>query len=114
MKKTYQGSCPCGAVRFACDGDLAEGTSRCNCSICARSRLWKAIVKAGAFRRLQGGDALADYRFGGNTIHHQFCRRCGVKPFGRGHMDELPQAPIRYEDGRTNAWQSPPAETRHL
>jgi RNA polymerase sigma-70 factor, ECF subfamily len=114
MKKTYQGSCHCGAVRFACDVDLAEGTSKCNCSICAKSRLWKAIVKADAFQLLQGGDALEDYRFGSNTIHHQFCRRCGVKPFGRGHMDELPQAPIRYEDGRTNAWQSPPAETRHL
>jgi hypothetical protein len=134
MKKTYKGSCHCGAVRFACDLELAEGTSKCNCSICAKSRLWKAIVKADAFRLLRGGDALEDYRFGSSTIHHQFCRRCGVKPFGRGHMDELGgdfyavnlaclddaaveellQAPIRYEDGRNNAWQLPPAETRHL
>lgn len=133
MKKTYRGSCHCGAVRFECVIDLAEGTSRCNCSICAKTRFWKAIVRADALRLTQGEDALSDYRFGGNAIHHLFCSRCGVKPFGRGHLDELgefyavnlaclddataaelAQAPVRYEDGRNNNWDSPPAETRHL
>jgi hypothetical protein len=31
MKRTYHGSCQCGAVRFECELDLAEGTSKCNC-----------------------------------------------------------------------------------
>jgi hypothetical protein len=134
MKRTYQGSCHCGAVRFQCELDLAQMTSKCNCSICAKTRFWKAITTANAFRLLQGKEALSDYQFGRKTIHHLFCSRCGVKPFGRGHADELggdfyainvsclddatakelAEAPVRYEDGRNNNWESPPAETRHL
>jgi hypothetical protein len=103
-------------------------------------RYWKALVKADAFRLLQGKEALSDYQFGSNTIHHLFCRHCGVKPFGRAHLDthfqgehllgefyainvaclddvtsnELAEAPVRYEDGRNNNWESQPAETRYL
>ena len=62
MRKTYYGSCHCGAVRFECEIDLAAAdTSRCNCSICARTRYWKTLVKAEDFRLLQGADALAEY-----------------------------------------------------
>jgi hypothetical protein len=133
MKKTYHGSCHCGAVRFECELDLAEGTSRCNCSMCAKTRLWKAIVGTDAFRLVEGADALTQYRFGSHSIQHVFCRRCGVKPFGRGHFDEigdfvavsvaclddatdeeLAAAPITYEDGRNNRWEQAPAITRHL
>lgn len=84
MRKTYKGSCHCGLIRFECDLELGERTSKCKCSICTKSRFWKAIARAEAFRLVQEADALTDYQFGGRTIHHQFCSRCGVKPFGRG------------------------------
>ena len=134
MKKTYHGSCHCGDVRFECDLDLAEGTSRCNCSICTKARFWKAVLPAAGFRLLKGTDVLTEYQFGGRSLNHMFCGRCGIKTFGRGHhedlggdfvavnvaclddagVDELLQTPIRYEDGRNNNWDSRPAEIRHL
>lgn len=134
MTRTYHGSCHCGTVRFTADIDLAAGTSRCNCSMCGKGRFWKAIVKADAFRLEAGEGSLSDYRFGSGGIHHRFCTRCGIKPFGQGHMAELggtfyavnlaciddatpaelAAAPVAYEDGRHDDWASPPAETRHL
>ena len=48
MKSTHTGSCHCGSVRFECDLDLADGTSKCNCSICTKGRFWKAIARAEA------------------------------------------------------------------
>lgn len=134
MKKTYHGSCHCGAVRFAADLDLNERTSRCNCSVCTKARFWKSVIPAGDFRLLSGEDALSEYRFGSNSIAHFFCRTCGIKPFGRGYLEELggtfyavnvaclddaspeelASAPVAYEDGRHDAWDRPPVETAYL
>ena len=134
MKKTYKGSCHCGAVSYEADIDFAEGTGKCNCSMCTKTRNWSVIVKPDAFRLLTGDDALADYQFGTKSAHHLFCRHCGVRPFGRGYIEqigghyvavqvctlddidaaELVAAPVKYANGRDNSWWTEPAETRHL
>jgi len=134
MLKTYKGSCHCGAVSFEADIDLAQGTNKCNCSICTKTRNWNVIIKPAAFRLISGEDAVSDYRFGSKQGSHLFCKTCGVRTFERGYIEqiggdyvsiklacldgiepgELLEAPVRHANGRDNKWWEPPSETRHL
>lgn len=134
MNKTYHGSCHCGNVQFEADIDFSQGTGKCNCSICTKTRAWGVMLKPEAVRVLAGETDMMDYQSGPGGAHHPFCKHCGVRPFGRGHVEalggdfyfvrlaslddvdaaELAEAPVRYFDGRNDDWMSTPAETRHL
>jgi hypothetical protein len=104
MKKTYAGSCHCGAIRFEAAIDLATAaerskpalpgvwwttTFRCNCSFCAKTRYWKAFVPAADFRWVAGREASTKYQFAGREIDHYFCATCGVQPFARSSLEQL-------------------------
>jgi hypothetical protein len=135
MVKTYAGSCHCGVICFEVHLDISAGTGKCNCSICAKSRLWSVDAKPEKFRLISGEADLADYRGNNPVAHHFFCKHCGVRPFQRIDMpnqsgapyyninvaclegvdiEELLGAPITFYDGLNDNWESRPAETRHL
>ena len=132
MRRTYCGSCHCGAVRFEADLDLTEPSFRCNCSICRRTRFGPAGATAEGFRLLKGQEDLTQYRFNTRQTHHYFCRHCGVRAFGVGNEtpigkmygvnlgcledvseEELACVPITYVDGRNDS-QATPAFFAHL
>jgi hypothetical protein len=135
MKKTYQGSCHCQAVKFECDLDLAQGTTRCNCTFCTKARLWLGFAKGDTFRLLQGAEVLTDYQHtppgrDAPFLHLTFCSRCGIRPFTRGGYlpafgaafhavnlaclddatEDLARAPVRHVDGRHNDFDAEPAQ----
>ena len=133
MRKTYLGSCHCGAVRFEADLDLTQPSFRCNCSICRRTRFWPAIAMAGQFRLLSGEPELAKYVFNTKKNFHFFCRHCGVRAFGVGNDtpvgkmigvnlgcledvtdEEFSKIPITYVDGRNDAFPNAPKFFAHL
>lgn len=82
-KKTYEGSCHCGAVRFTVRSDL-EQVFTCNCSICSRTGSVLTFAPAADFELLAGESALSDYQFGEKRVHHLFCSTCGIRTFGKG------------------------------
>lgn len=82
-KKTYTGSCHCGAVRYEVDAAI-DGAIACNCSMCGRSGTLLAFVPAGDFRLLSGADQLTSYHFNTHNIDHVFCKVCGIKSFAKG------------------------------
>src|SRR3954453_3363840 len=71
---TYQGSCHCGAVRYSVEVDLTQPVMACNCSMCGRSGTLLAFVPTAKFKLEQGSDALTDYLFNKENIHHLFCK----------------------------------------
>jgi hypothetical protein len=134
--KTYRGSCNCKRVTFEVELDLqAEGTGKCNCTSCWKTRWWSVRARPEAFRSLSGESELYEPRADVPAGRGGFCKHCGVIPYrwvpaaewndgayvsvNVTALDdlepaELLAAPIRYMDGRADNWWSPPAETRHL
>ncbi|MDB5489882.1 MAG: glutathione-dependent formaldehyde-activating [Reyranella sp.] len=81
--KHYLGSCHCGAVAFDVDLDVS-GALKCNCSICNRlGAVWAFAPKA-KFKLESGGDEQGDYQFGKKSLHHRFCKSCGIESYAEG------------------------------
>ena len=81
--KKYLGGCHCHRVRFETTVSL-DKVYECNCSICGRVAALRAFTPASEFKLLGGQDALTDYQFGKQHLHHLFCRFCGVHSFATG------------------------------
>lgn len=88
MEQTYSGGCHCGAVRYEADMDLTQGTMRCNCSMCRKTRAWLKGGKAMVAVTLSTLDDMSDA--------------------------DLASLQVMYVDGRNNNFAAPPAETRYL
>lgn len=133
--KTYTGSCHCRLILFTCTLDLSTTpTSKCNCSICSRTRAWEITLPPSSFSLSPSSEAhLTDYRFGDRKVSHLFCKVCGVRAFGRGEWgalgefvsvnvvclegisdEELVGLEVIYRDGREGRFGEKPAVTGHL
>ena len=97
-KKTYHGSCHCGAVTYEADIDLAQGTGKCNCSICTKTR------HCGA-RSFGRGHIEA---IGGDYVSINLACLDNVEPHA------LIDAPLRFSDGRHDNWMATPQFTGYL
>lgn len=141
MKKTYPGSCHCGAVHFTAPIDLDEGIRKCNCTYCFKTGYRKAFAYGDAVKVTKGEDVLGHYAADPSSwppghIDHRFCTRCGTQLFSRGYLEfepfngwfhavnvstldevtpeDLDAAPIIYEDGIHDRQDQAPALTGYL
>jgi hypothetical protein len=90
----HHGGCHCQKVRFEVN-IAADSAMGCNCSMCAKKGSLLSFVGAEAFTLKSGEDNLTDYLFNKHTIHHLFCKTCGVTSFARGtRRDGTPMVAI--------------------
>jgi hypothetical protein len=82
VKRTYQGSCHCGRVRFEVDADI-DHVRVCDCSICRRRGALIHRVAPEGFRLLTPLEDLSQYSFNTHTARDYFCPCCGILPFRR-------------------------------
>jgi hypothetical protein len=89
-RRWYRGSCQCGRVSFEAELDLSARqavTTHAGATTTGDSTL--ALIKPSAFRLLSGDSDLADVQFGPMVGCNRFCRYCGIRTFGRGHLAKL-------------------------
>lgn len=97
----YTGGCHCGKVKYEVEMNIGKPIS-CNCSICQKKGTLLSFVPANQFILIQGEDALNDYQFNKNIIHHYFCSNCGVTSFAKGSSpdgQEIRAINVRCLDG---------------
>jgi hypothetical protein len=77
----HQGSCLCGAVRFAVEGELTA-PSACHCTICRKTsgHYYAGLGAPRARVTIEGGDNVTWYR-SSEKVRRGFCRICGSQLF---------------------------------
>jgi len=82
VRKGYDGSCHCGAVRFRARLDLDEAIV-CDCTICRKKGSIAVRIEDSDFELLTPLDELGLYQFNKRIARHFFCTACGIHPFHR-------------------------------
>jgi hypothetical protein len=140
MKKTFHGSCHCGALRFTAEIDLAQGIRKCNCSFCWKLGYRKSLVPYDALQITNGKSEMREYapkksNWPPGDIDHYYCGDCATHTFSRGYLEkemggnfwavnvacldditeeELDSAPAIYEDGKRDRQDRVPELNRYL
>ena len=112
----YRGSCHCGKIAFEVEGDLSSAMA-CNCSMCGRKGALLWFVPREKLQLFTPEADVATYTFNKHVIKHQFCRVCGIHPYGEGTdpagnrmaainircLDgiDLDKIPVQHFDGRS-------------
>jgi hypothetical protein len=134
-EQDYRGGCHCGAVRYSAALDLDQGTIRCNCSLCSKSRAWFGFTSADKFRLEKDGGSI-EYRWTPEgksepNLTYHICATCGVRTHATGMGPNGPTAAVQvatlegvdpdllaahihYVDGLHNAFDRQPEDTRLL
>ncbi len=110
----YTGSCHCGRVKFAVEGEL-ESAMECNCSHCSRKGYLLWFVPKTQFTLHTPEEDLATYTFNKHVIQHHFCPTCGCAPFGFGSANGTDMAAINIrclEDVELNDIKRKPVDGR--
>ena len=78
---TITGSCHCGKVAFAIEGDIPAELTRCTRSFCAKRGTLYAYFQLAQFRLTTPEANNATYRWNTNMVAHDFCPTCGCGTF---------------------------------
>jgi len=75
--KTYNGSCLCGAVRFAAGG-FSQHAAMCHCNMCKKfhGAAFGVLVLVEQINWLQGLESMSEYQADNGTVR-TFCKVCG-------------------------------------
>jgi hypothetical protein len=84
----YSGSCQCGRVRFEAAVDLEARSAKPQKQNAADPGAY-VLVRPPAFRLIAGEGDLSDVQFGTVFGLNRFCRFCGIRVFGKGHLAKL-------------------------
>ena len=79
----YTGSCQCGRVKFHAELDLEAAQAK------GSNPGSYALIRPQAFALVAGDSDLADIQFGPVIGLNRFCKYCGVRVFGIGHLAKL-------------------------